>query len=197
MPTETPVPPAQATRPPRVVGLDLSLTATGIASSAGWCRLVGHPSRRPGTGITQLPLPQRLEALRDLVYRVTRDIGALDLAVIEAPAVSRSGGGAHERGWLWWRIYGYLADAEIPVATMTPGQLKTYATGKGNGTKSAVVDAVARRWPDWETGGDDNLADAVVLMAAGMDQLGYPVAPMPRAHRAVLERVTWPHMHEL
>jgi len=190
---ETPTPaPAGAGAGPLVIGLDTSLTATGIASSNGWCRVVGHTNKK--NPITGLPHPRRLAAMRDVRNHIIENIGRPHLAVLELPAPSRSGGGAHERAWLWWEIYGCLTDAEIPVGLISTNQRMLYATGKGNAAKSVVVDAVARRWPDWVTGGNDNAADAVVLMAAGRDWLGHPITVMPQANRAAVTKATWPDL---
>jgi Holliday junction resolvasome RuvABC endonuclease subunit len=184
--------PAQTTGP-IVIGLDPSLTGTGIASSNGWCDVIGY--KRPNSkapGITQLPHHERLAAMRTLLTDVTTAIGNPALVVMELPAPSRSGGGAHERGWFWWQLYNHLDTHETLIGLLTPNQRALYATGKGQATKNAVVDSVARRWPDWPTAGDDNAADAVVLMAAGRDWLGWPIAPMPQTHRAALDKATWP-----
>lgn len=175
---------------PTVIGLDTSLKATGIASSVGWCRVVGYTDAK--NPITKLPHTARLDAMKTVFRAIAHNIGTPDLAVIETPALSRTGGGTHERGWLWWRVYDHLVEREIPIALMDPRQRMLYATGKGNAAKNVVVDAVARRWPDWATAGDDNAADAVVLMAAGMDWLGCPIATVPKAHRAAVEKAQWP-----
>lgn len=177
---------------PIVIGLDTSLTATGIASSNGWCRVVGYTDKRKP--ITGLPHAQRLGAMRSVRSEVISYIGRPELAVLELPAPSRSGGGSHERAWLWWEIYQHLLTNEIPVGLVTPNQRALYATGKGNAGKNVVVDAVARRWPEWVTGGDDNAADAVVLMAAGRDWLGHPIVDMPQANRAAVVKAVWPEL---
>jgi crossover junction endodeoxyribonuclease RuvC len=75
---------------------------------------------------------------------------------------------------------------------MTPNHRMQYATGKGAATKNLIVDAVARRWPTWPTNGDDNAADAVVLMAAGRDWLGHPLTTLPKTHRDALDKAIWP-----
>jgi crossover junction endodeoxyribonuclease RuvC len=192
------VAPARAITAPVVIGLDTALgssssTGTGIASSLGWCEPVGYPGRKKD-GITGLPHPERLVELEQLVHRIMLAVGKPHLVVMELPAPSRSGGGAHERAWLWWETYRQLGRADIPVGLMTPNHRMLYATGKGAASKSAVVDAVARRWPAWETGGDDNLADSVVLMAAGLDWLGHAPVDMPKANRAALDKAIWPEV---
>jgi Holliday junction resolvasome RuvABC endonuclease subunit len=174
----------------KVIGLDTSLTGTGIASSAGWCERVGRE------GVTKLPLAQRVEAVDDLVDRILFTAGEADLWVIELPAFSRSGGGAVERHALWWLLVRRLTRGigAGDLVTVAPNLRALYATGKGGAAKSAVNDAVARRLPQFETNGDDNLCDAVVLCAMGCDWLGAPLALMPSSHRVALNKITWPEV---
>ncbi|MFE0207062.1 hypothetical protein [Streptomyces sp. NPDC058985] len=182
-----------ALAPPLVVGVDPSLTGTGIASSNGQVDVIGYKkARTKDPGITQLPHAERIRAMRQLAHQVLEAVHLPNLVVMELPAVSRSGGGAHERGWFWWHLYSELTHYEVPVALMAPNARALYATGKGNAAKGAVIDAVSRRFPDWTTNGNDNAADAVALMAAGRDWLGHPITDMPKTHRAALDKATWP-----
>lgn len=181
-------PPIAIPAPPRVIGIDPSLTATGIASSLGWCLKVGQ------SGITTLGLDARLDAIDMLVEQIVEHVGRPELALIEQPAFSRAVGGAMERHALWWLLVRALRRREIPVAIVYARGRMRYATGKGAATKSAVVDAVARRLPMFATGGDDNLADAAVLCAMGADRLGVPMVVMPATHRAALDAVEWPEL---
>lgn len=173
-----------------VVGIDPSITATGLAASGGSTRTMGR------VGITKLPLDQRISALMQLRAEIVAwTMGRCPtLVVIEHPAFSRAGGGAVERHWLFLDIAAALLAQDIPVVEVGPGQRAQYATGKAGASKSAVVDAVARRFPEFQTGGDNNLADAVVLAAMGADHLGQPLAAMPATHRAALAKVNWPNL---
>lgn len=171
---------------PHVCGLDVSLTGTGVASSLGWCELIGQKA------ITGMPLPDRLSAVDRLKQRILNTVGAPDLVVIEAPAFSRTAGGSLERSALWWLLVSSLYARDIPVAQVFPQTRMRYATGKGAASKSAIVDAVARRWPMFDTGGNDNLADAAVLATMGADYLGHPLADVPQTHRLALKTVNWP-----
>lgn len=170
-----------------MLGLDLSLTASAVASSAGWVEVMGLPGQRTAT------YDERLYRVHDVVDKVTGHIGLdADLVVLEGPSYRSADPSAFDRAYLWWRVYGYCARRELPVAVVTPSQRALYATGKGNAGKGAVIDAVARRWPAYATKGDDNAADAVTLLAAGLDWLGHPLAKMPATHRRALETVSWP-----
>ncbi|MFF1358701.1 hypothetical protein [Streptomyces sp. NPDC058297] len=194
MTTTAPEPLTNAlTSPPVVVGIDPSLTGTGIASSNGWVDVTGYKRpRAKDPGITQLPHGERIAAMRNILDAVYYAIGAPDLVVMELPAPSRSGGGAHERGWLWWQLYSRLDTAGFPVGLLTPNQRALYATGKGTAAKGAVIDQISRRFPAWTTDGNDNAADAVALMAAGRDWLGHPLAELPKTHRAAIDKAVWP-----
>lgn len=171
-----------------VIGLDLSLTGSGVASSAGWCEVVGQKD------VTTQPLDRRLAIIDDLADRILTLVRSPQLVVIEQPAFSRAGAGSIERHALWWLIVRALRGRDVPVAEVTARGRMRYATGKGAATKSAVVDAVARRWSSFETGGNDNLADSVVLCAMGCDHLGSPLAAVPQTHRAALDAVKWPDL---
>ena len=171
---------------PVVIGLDLSLTGSGVASSNGWCDRVGTPD------ITTRSLGERIIAVDYLVDQVITLVAQPALVCIEIPAFSRAGGGALERGSLWWLVVHRLISRDIPIAEVAIQHRMRYATGKGAASKGAIIDAVARRWPIFETGGDDNLADAAVLAAMGADRIGHPLAVMPATHRKALDGVRWP-----
>lgn len=173
---------------PRVVGVDLSLTATGIASTAGWCLKHGQP----GLTDAKVPVAGRASRLTELARELLEHIGTPDLVMIESPALSRARGGTFERGYVWWRVVRGLCEAGVPLAEVRANQLKQYATGSGNAVKGLVLVAVSRRWPQFETLGDDNMADAVVLAAMGADLLGAPLCPMPAKNREALEKLSRP-----
>lgn len=173
---------------PRVIGLDLSLTATGIASTLGWCMTIGT------TGVTKLPVSDRSDAITQLAEQIVAEVAVPDLVVIEQVAAARAYGGASERAGLFWHLAYRLRRRAIPFAEVPPSVLKTYAIGKGQGKKGEIVDAVARRWPAYNTAGDDNQCDAVVLAAMGADHLGASLGAVPATHRRALAKVTWPEV---
>lgn len=175
----------------RVLGIDPSLTATGIASSNGWVEVVGLAGHRGDD------YPARCDRIRAVKLGVADLVNIsveTSLAVIEGPSYGSKDPSFFDRAGLWWEVYRYCRYCSIPVAVVTPTQRMVYATGKGQAAKGAIIDAVARRWPQYETGGDDNAADAVVLMAMGCDWLGEPLTPMPATHRRALDKVAWPEV---
>lgn len=166
---------------PLVVGLDLSLTCTGVAG-AGWTdhirpkNMVGHPR------------------LAHLIEQVGTFIRSADLVVIEGPSF---GGGVrhrHEdlaglrvmaRHWCW--------SHGIPYALMPPSCRALYAAGKGNASKGEVRTAIADRYGiELEGRARYDEADAYALCAAGLDWLGHPLAAVPDKNRTGLDGCAWP-----
>lgn len=165
-----------------VVGLDLSLRSTGIA----------HATE---AGIVTDTLPGRgdgVARLRRIAHAVREHARTADLVVMEGPSFGSFGSskGSHERAGLHWMVLERLHLENRTVVQVAPSVVKKYATGKGNAGKGAVVDAASRRYPEVDTGGDDNQADALWLAALGLDHLtGAHV--VPDAHRAALTSIPW------
>lgn len=168
-----------ATRPPRVLGLDLSLTATGVCLPNG-ATLTIKTRQKDGDG-----------RLAHIEEDLTGMIGAgsdIDLAVIEdLPTHAMSAG-------ITGMVHGVarliLVKASIPYALISPATLKAFATGKGSGDKTPMAMAAYKR------GGvefpDDNQCDAWWLRAAGSDWLGHPLFDLPQAQRDRLGKAKWP-----
>ncbi|MEU6138777.1 hypothetical protein ABZ848_00270 [Streptomyces sp. NPDC047081] len=181
---------------PRVVGLDLSLTSTGIAGTdwAHACR----PGRRRSH--------ERLDWLVAAVALSVKD-GA-DLVVVEGAAYAQGAqAGHHELAGLWWLVTQYLWRHRIPYAVVTPHGRTIYATGRANPAhewprkdRSRVAKgmvrsvAVERYGVECEGPGRYDQADATILAAMGLDWLGYPTVPVPDSHRRALESVRWPEL---
>lgn len=166
---------------PRVIGADLSLTSTGIASNAGWTETLKPPAKLRGH--------ERMAWLRERILNHTR--GA-DLVVVEGPSYGSQSGqaGHHERAGLWWLVTHAWWKADQRFAVAPPKSVKKFATDNGNAGKDAMLLAAARRFPNFD--GDNNACDALWLAALGAEHLGVPMVAMPQAHRVALAGVAWP-----
>jgi Holliday junction resolvasome RuvABC endonuclease subunit len=162
---------------PIVIGLDLSLTATGVATPEG-----EETWRPPGTGMA------RLDWVRASVAELL-GYWAPGLVVVEGYSYGSRASHAHGLGELGGVVRLALADAAVTYVDIPPASLKKYATGKGNAGKGEVLTAAVRRLG--YGGHDDNQADALWLRAMGMHHLGHPLTELPAAHLTGLAKVDW------
>jgi crossover junction endodeoxyribonuclease RuvC len=174
----------------RVVGIDPSLTGTGIATITEHGPTVDTIVTKP-TGDTTRDRDRRMQRIADRVLDIVgRSTG---LVVIEGPAFSR-GASPHtwDRAGLWWRLVHELHAADVPLAVCGPTVRAKWATGNGGAGKAVVVAAAARMWPDVPIT-DDNAADALVFatMAAQHLDVPMPVRLLAR-HTEALGGVNWP-----
>ena len=155
----------------RVVGLDLSITATGVCDGAG-ARTI-----KPASSDGDRRLVQIVAEIRPIAY------GA-DLVVIEDLPTH-----AHSAG-ITGMVHGAVRHMLLsgpPYVTVPPATLKKYATGRGNAGKPEMAVALFKR-AGIELA-DDNQVDAWWLRAAGHELLGEPLVPMPTAQVDALKAV--------
>ena len=178
----------------RVVGLDVSLTSTGM--SDGTAHRVTQPA-------VDDPLEQRMIRIVDASLSFVLGHGPVvtaDLVVIEAGAFSRAGQsqGAEVLSALRYMVRCNLFGHGVPFAMVTPTGLKAYTTGRGQATKPQMVQAMKDRHGIDFTGvkvkdGRYDLADGAALAAMGYAHLGQPLPTGgPPAPLASLLAVKWP-----
>lgn len=163
---------------PVVVGLDLSLTATGVAHVDG-----STETYRPANDKSSNAGLDRICEIRTAVTAVTSDLD-LELVVLEGLAFD-----AHDTNRWQAQLTGIvrasLFDRGIPFMVVSPGSLKKYATGNGSAGKPEVLNAAQKR-----LGYDGYLhdeADALWLRAIGWALLEVPVVDLPQTHRDALK----------
>ncbi|MFI8104739.1 hypothetical protein [Streptomyces sp. NPDC086023] len=185
--TETPAAgltarPAAAGASPRplVIGLDLSLTSTGVAGQ-GWTDRIRTKSRGDA----------RLAYLEDAVVSFIR---SAELVVMEGPSFGHAGPrNPEDLAGLRVLVRRYCYRHHIPYAVIPPSSLKLYVAGRGNATKGEVRSAVADRYGVHTEGSARyDQADAYAALAAAYDWLGQPLAPVPERNRAALAKCAWP-----
>lgn len=165
---------------PLVIGLDLSLTCTGIAG-ADWTDKIRTPLRGDA----------RLAYLEDTIASFIR---AADMVAMEGPSFGHAGPRFHEDlAGLRVIVRRYCHRHRVPYAVMPPSNVKLYAAGRGNATKGEVRSAVADRYGIRTEGpGRYDEADAFTTVAAAYDWLGMPLADVPDRNRTALAGVAWP-----
>lgn len=162
-----------------VIGLDLSLTNTGIAritwSPAG---LTTDIDRVQSKGTKQDTWNDRSARLFNLTNEIQKRILPADLVVLEGPSFKSQSTSSHDRSWFWGKVFDRIAAAEVPIVVVPPTSVKKWATGKGNADKDDMMLAAARMWPAIE-GIKNDTADALALAGIGMQLLSGP-CPFPQ-----------------
>jgi len=162
---------------PTVIGLDLSITATGCAHSSGDVETWKLPAKLGD---------RRLVEIATATYELRTP--PPNLVVIEDLPTHAHGAGI--TGMVHGAVRAELIRLDIPYVLVPPATLKKYATGRGNAGKPEMAVALFKR-AGLELG-DDNQVDAWWLRAMGMDALGAPLVDLPAAQRDAMTKVTWP-----
>jgi len=174
----------------RVIGLDLSITSTGVCRPDGSSFAIKTRSKDG---------PRRLVHVRSVIED---ELGRArpDLAVIEDLPTKMHATALKSIGCLHGVVQCALLDAGVPWAYVSPATLKKYAADNGNADKRRMADAAylaaGVEFPgdlDAKGKGGDQ-CDAWWLRAAGHDALGQPLFGMPQAQRDRLLKVDWPEV---
>lgn len=181
----------------RIVSLDLSLRATGIAvthDSAGEprlsCRTVVPRKRPTETAIDHARLHETFGAVATAVACKP------DLVVVEWLPQFEGKGDASLRlaelhgatkHWLWSKGHRYV--------DVKPVHLKQYATGNGNANKEQVRAAVTARYGRLLHIGTEDEADAVTLLAMALHAYGQPLCPVTPNEGRGITGTTWPDLN--
>jgi|SRR6478736_3039100 len=163
----------------RIIGIDASLTSTGLAEYHDGAYKTHHHGRAGKNSDTLAQRRARLDDSKletlDWVYDNGNEVA--DLVLIESHTFAAKGGSQHDRSGLWWLIVDALLANDTPIVEVSPSQIKLFATGKGNADKDAVMIATVRRFRDVEFSTNDeadalNLVDMALLhrgMLSGFD----------------------------
>lgn len=180
------------------VGIDLSLTSTGVAIIDNTGPLLDVRTHRIRTaGKEDAPLADRWKRLDRIRFDIAVAIrpGPINIVVIEGPSLGQTRQrGTHDRSGLWWNVVQalYLNELVVDVAEVPPAARARYATGRGNAAKDAVLAAVIKRYPMVDIDGND-IADALVLAAMGARWAEQPIEDsLPMANLNAMRSVRWP-----
>jgi hypothetical protein len=171
------------------VGLDLSLTSTGIALGDATWTIEGKNLRQ----VRRLVYirDQILEALANHGQPVGPDTPPL-VAVIEGYSFSSRNSHAHALGELGGVVRVALHEIAVPVIEVPPTCRAKFATGRGNASKSEVVSAIsARTGILWDGSGNEDRCDAWILQEMARTYMGHPRYEWPATHRAALDKIDW------
>lgn len=163
-----------------VIGLDLSLTSTGV-SGDGLTATISTSTR----GAERLHLISLL--VMEHFLKVENPV-----AIIEGYSFASRNSQAHSIGELGGVIRVELWRRGIPYVEVAPTARAKFATGKGNASKLEVMSAVsARTGKVWSGSGADDKCDAWVLEEMGLTHLGRSRYEWPSANKEALTKVDW------
>lgn len=172
----------------RIVGIDMSLTGTGLAEitldSGALDDIVGiktHVVTSKSTKDAQLRdhfnrQTEITTGVLDFVLGpgeiLRRDEQFPDLVVIESLFNSATNAGMLiDRAGLWWRIVGSLLCWDITVVQANQSQGKKFLTGSGSADKGAMAMYASKLYPHWDPATLKNAndeADAIALASIGV-----------------------------
>ena len=143
-------------------GLDLSLTGTGLV-------FIGEDGKVMQQELIQTSPPkkksskatiERIDGIRKaIMWHLIRQ--NVNLVAIEGFSYGSKGNALFQIAYLGYAIREELLNQGIEFIEPTPGNLKKFATAKGNAPKNVVMLEVYKKWGVEFT--DDNLADAFIL----------------------------------
>ena len=137
----------------KIVGIDASLTSTGIVVLNSDLHTETIQSKKTG--------PERLVEIRE---RIKGTVNGADLVAIEGYAFARPNQ-AHQIGELGGVLRVMFHEEKIKYIEAAPSAVKKFATGKGNAKKEDVVLSVYKRWGKEFKTNDET--DAFVLAKIG------------------------------
>jgi len=170
------------------VGLDLSLTSTGVAIGDDTLTIDGSALR----GV------RRLVYIRDRIAEILTN-HPLDpehpaplVAIIEGYSFASRNSHAHALGELGGVVRVLLHELSIPVIEVPPTSRAKFATGKGNAGKSEVVSSIsARTGRLWLGPGNEDRCDAWILQEMAFTYMGCPRHNWPATHLVALDKIDW------
>ena len=96
-----------------------------------------------------------------------QNTGSIDAVFFEEVRRHLGVDAAHAYGGFMAHLTAWCEDNEIPYEGVPVGTIKRHATGKGNASKTMMIDSVKAKGHNPR---DDNEADAIALMYWAMDE---------------------------
>lgn len=167
--------------PQPIIGVDLSLTSTGLALPKNRLEVVQPKTK----GVT------RLFAIRKEINEYIAQ-HSNPIIMLEGYSFAQRNSQAHSIGELGGVMKLSWYENDWKVVLVPPTVRAKFATGRGNASKSEVVSAVsARTGMTFDGKGADDKCDAWILQQMGMVATGQSKVKWPKNHLAALESVDW------
>jgi len=163
-----------------VVGLDLSLTSTGICANGEAETISTVLKGIPRLSWISKVICDRLEEVTD------------PLVCIEGYSFGSRNSQAHSIGELGGVVRLSLWERNIPWVDIPPTCRAKFATGKGNAAKNEVVSSIsARTGIVWSGKGADDMCDAWILEEMGRCHFNMARHDWPQVNLSSMDKVDW------
>ena len=163
-----------------ILGLDPSLTSTGICTGDDCC-IAYHPCDEETA---------RLANIRNYVLGVCLE-ESIKCVIMEGYSYG-SRTRAHALGELGGVLKVAFDEAWIPFVIVPPTSRAKFATGRGNAGKAEVISAVSFRTKrSWSGKGVEDRIDAWVLREMGLQRLGESQYKWPAENLKALDNIDW------
>lgn len=147
----------------QILALDLGTTtgwATNISGAVASGSQSFKPGRYDGGGMRYVRFVRWLDEMRD---------GGVSLVYFEEVRRHKGVDAAHVYGGFLAHLSAWCELHSIPYAGVPVGEIKKFATGKGNANKEAMIAAAVAAG---HSPSDDNEADALALLRLAMSMWG-------------------------
>lgn len=158
-----------------VLGIDPSLTATGIAVV-----VLDEDGSTVAAAATTLKVPSKVDNI-DRIYYIAQNVSlwiyhfghTLTSIVIEDLPTMAKGAGltGQSQGAVRYGISDGVKHGDCHIVALAAATLKKFITGSGKADKKAVMAAVRERIGDFVDIADDNQGDAMALALYGVEVL--------------------------
>jgi Holliday junction resolvasome RuvABC endonuclease subunit len=185
----------------RILGIDTSLTGTGLAMidvldmeddnplAAYIAQTATAKAPGPTKDKSKAAMVHRVEALLAQIDAVFTDgEEPIDAVGIEGLAYSAGNASAWVLAWVWGETIRLCVKHKKPLTVVATSARAKYATGKGNAGKDEVLLAASKAFPHAGIT-DNNQADALIVGAVVCHQLGYPILPVTQYRLDVLPKL--------
>jgi Holliday junction resolvasome RuvABC endonuclease subunit len=163
-----------------LIGLDLSLTSTGISIN-----------EQTSTVNTKTRGAERLHIISSEIINKCLEFNVY-CAVIEGYSFASRNSQAHSIGELGGAVRMRLWENGIPFVDVPPTCRAKFATGKGNAGKGEVISSVSAKTGIIFSGaGGDDECDAWLLEQMAISYLGISNYSWPEMHLSALSKIDW------
>lgn len=164
--------------PSRFMGLDLSLTSTGV-SIGGETQTIAVKAKGA----------ERLSVISHQVLELAQ---LVDAVIVEGYSFASRNSQAHSIGELGGCVRMLLWESGIPYVEVPPTSRAKFATGRGNAAKGEVISAISAKTGRifLGSGGNDE-CDAWVLEQMAATRMGLSEFTWTKEQLSALDKVDW------